>query len=187
MDGLGISLHVEDGLHGGHGFECAILEDFLANFVPEIFFGVELGPIGRKKQQRDLAGNDEVAIAVIERAVEYQQNVLMGDFLHQNAEEGLEICRIQGWHDQIDTSAVLGRGRAVQVDVFADELGAELGPGVERCSAAAVAGHEAEVGFVTKHDTEPQPSPEGGPPGFSHIIRKAHFLKSFCTARPRLG
>ena len=141
----------------------------------------------RAGEASDLAGNDEVAIAVIERAVEYQQNVLMGDFLHQNAEEGLEICRIQGWHDQIDTSAVLGRGRAVQVDVFADELGAELGPGVERCSAAAVAGHEAEVGFVTKHDTEPQPSPEGGPPGFSHIIRKAHFLKSFCTARPRLG
>ena len=72
MDALGISLDVEDGLaelglHGVHGFERVVLEDLFADFVPKIFFRIEFRRIGREKQERDVAGTDEVATVVVIR------------------------------------------------------------------------------------------------------------------------
>src|SRR5262249_7295579 len=72
---LGVSLEIEDGLlelgaHGVHGFECIVLEDFFADFIPEIFFRIELRRIGRKIQERDVVGNYKVTAAVVGRAVE---------------------------------------------------------------------------------------------------------------------
>jgi hypothetical protein len=63
---LGVALDVEDsllefGVHGVDGFERIVLEDFLADFVPEIFLRIEFRRIGREIQQRDVAGNGKVA------------------------------------------------------------------------------------------------------------------------------
>src|SRR5260370_21956540 len=54
---LGIAFDIEDGLfelgvHGVDGFEGVVLEDFLADFIPEIFLRVELCRLGRQEEQR---------------------------------------------------------------------------------------------------------------------------------------
>jgi hypothetical protein len=46
-------------------------------------------------------------------------------------EEDLEACRIRHRHEQIDARSVLRADRSVQVDVFANELGGDLGPGAD--------------------------------------------------------
>jgi hypothetical protein len=56
---FGIAFDIEDrllelGADGVDGFEGVILEDFLADFIPEIFLGVELWRIGRQEEQRDI-------------------------------------------------------------------------------------------------------------------------------------
>ena len=82
------------------------------------------------------------------RAVEGQQDVLPGEPARQHLEEDLEACRIRGRHDQIDASAVLGRDRAVEIDVFADELRGDRGPRADRCPAGPDAVHTAEARFI---------------------------------------
>ena len=123
---VGIALEVENGLlelgaHGAHGFECVVLEDFFADFIPEIFFRIELRRIGRKIQELDVARVFRSPHR--SRAFENQQDVFAErPCARQHLEEGLEACRIRGRHDQIDASAVLGRDRAVEIDVLADQL-----------------------------------------------------------------
>jgi hypothetical protein len=63
---LGVALDVEDGLlefgvHGVDRFERIVLEDFLADLVPEILLRIEFRRIGRKIQERDVVGNGKVA------------------------------------------------------------------------------------------------------------------------------
>ena len=48
---------------GVHRFERIVLEDFFADFIPEIFLRIELRRIRRKIQERDVVGNDKVAAA----------------------------------------------------------------------------------------------------------------------------
>src|ERR1700757_2997481 len=90
-------------------------------------------------QERDVAGNGKVAAAVIGRAVENQQDVLSGKSARHYIEEGLKACGIRGWHNQIDASAILGRDSAVQIDVFADELGGHVRPHAHGCPAGPYA------------------------------------------------
>jgi hypothetical protein len=106
------------------------------------------------------------------------------------ASTGNEIAVLRGHeqrHDQIDTSAILGRDRAVQIDVFADELGGHFGPRAGRRPARPRPIHAAEARFINEHDAQAPPAPGGGPPSLPHSIRKAVFLKAFCAARSRLG
>ena len=44
-----------------------VIEDFLTDFIPEIFLRVEFGRIGWKIQERDVGGDDKVAAAVVGR------------------------------------------------------------------------------------------------------------------------
>src|SRR5262249_22274857 len=80
-----------------------------------------------------------------------------------------------------------GRDRAVQIDVFANELGGDTGPCADRRPARANAIHAPEARFISEHDAQPPPAPGRSPPSFLHSIRKAVFLKVFCAARSRLG
>ena len=48
FDGFGIAFDIEDslfelGAHGVDGFEGVVFEEFLADFIPEIFLRVKLG------------------------------------------------------------------------------------------------------------------------------------------------
>ena len=65
-----IALDVEDrlpelSLHRIHGFERVVLEDFFADFIPEIFLRTEFRRIRRKIQQRDVVGNGKIATTVV--------------------------------------------------------------------------------------------------------------------------
>ena len=109
---FGIAFDIEDrllelGADGVDGFEGVVLEDFLADFIPEIFLRVELWRIGRQEEQRDIVGKREVAAAMVGGAVENQENILPGKFSRQDVEEGLEARRIRCRHDQIDADPVL--------------------------------------------------------------------------------
>ncbi len=55
----------ELGAHGADGFEGAVLEDFLADFIPEIFFRVEFWRVRRQEESRDIARKHEVASAMV--------------------------------------------------------------------------------------------------------------------------
>ena len=61
---------VELGVHGIDRFKGIILEDLLADFVPEIFLRIEFRRIGWKTQERDVVGNGELAGAMVGSAVD---------------------------------------------------------------------------------------------------------------------
>ena len=192
MNEFGIPLDIEDGLfefgaHSVDGFERVVLEDFLADFIPEIFLRIELRRIGRKVQERDVGGNGKIAAAMVGSAVENQKDVLPGKLARQHIKEGLEACRVRSRHDQIDAGAVLGRDRAVQIDVLAYELGGHLGPRSDRRPARPWPVHAAEARFIGEYDAQTTSASPGRLPGFPHSIRKAVFLKASCAARSRLG
>jgi hypothetical protein len=48
-----------------HGLEGVVLEDFLRNFVPQIFQGVELRRISWEHVEYDIVGNLEILALVI--------------------------------------------------------------------------------------------------------------------------
>ena len=56
---------LEFDAHGVDGFERIVLEDFLADFVPEILLRIEVRRVGRKIQERDVVGNGKVAGAMV--------------------------------------------------------------------------------------------------------------------------
>ena len=65
-------------------------------------------------------------------AVENQEDILPGKLSRQCVKEDLKARRIRSRHDQIDTSPILRRDRAVQIDVFANELGGDFRPDANR-------------------------------------------------------
>ncbi len=169
----------ELGAHGVDGFEGIVFEDFLADFIPEIFFRVELWRIGRQEEQRDIVWKREVAAAMVGGAVDDQENILPGKLSCEDVEEGLEARRIRCRHDQIDAGPVLRTDRAVQVDVLANELGGELGPGTDWGPARPRAVDPAEPRFIGKHDPQATATPGGSSPGLPYSIWKAVFLNEF--------
>ena len=125
-------LDVEDGLfefsaHGVDGFQRVILEDFLADFIPEIFLWIKFGRIRWKVQELDIVGKGQLATAMVGRAVENQKDVLAGEPARQHVEEGLKAGGVRRRHDQIDANSVFWRDCAVQIDVFANELSGDRG------------------------------------------------------------
>src|SRR5260370_10419723 len=93
-------LDVEDclpelGAHLVHGLKRVVLEDFFADFIPEIFLRIEFRRIGRKIQQRDVVGNSKVAAAVVGGAVEDQQDVLPRKLAPEELNEALEAFGIR--------------------------------------------------------------------------------------------
>jgi hypothetical protein len=118
LDEFWIPFDIEDrlfefGAHGVDGFEGVVLEEFLTDFIPEIFLRVELWRIGRQEEQRDVIGKRELFAAMVGGAVENQEDILPGKFSGDNIEEYLEACRIRCRHDQIDARSVLRAGRSV--------------------------------------------------------------------------
>ena len=75
-----------------------------------------------------LSGSANSPAAMVGRVAEHQKDILPGKFSRQHVEERLEACGVRGRHDQVDTSSVLWNDRAVQIDVFADELGSDRRP-----------------------------------------------------------
>jgi hypothetical protein len=69
---LELAVHCIDGLEG------VIFEDFLADFVPQVFLGIEFGRIGRQEEQRDIVGHREIAATMIGGAAENQEDILPG-------------------------------------------------------------------------------------------------------------
>ena len=134
-----------------------------------------------------LSGKRKLAAAMVGGAVEHQEDILPGKFSRQHVEERLEACGVRGRHDQVDTSSVLWNDRAVQIDVFADELGSDRRPRSDRRPARPRPVDPAEAGFIGEHDAQATTAPGGRPLGFPHSIWKAAFLKAFWAAMSRLG
>ena len=120
-------------------------------------------------------------------AVEHQEDIVPGKLSRQDVEEGLEAARVRCRHDQINASPVLWRDRAVQIDVFANELGGDLGPDADRRPAWPWPVDPPEPRFIGEHDSQLTAALSGSPPGFPHSIAKAVFLKAYCAAMSRLG
>src|ERR1700682_4658683 len=87
-------------------------------------------------------------------AVENQEDILPGKLSRQGVEEDLKARRIRSRHDQIDTSPILWRDRAVQIDVFANELGGDFGPDADRGPARPRPVDPAETRFIGKQDPQ---------------------------------
>src|SRR5215813_2328294 len=127
FNGFGIALDIEDRLlelsaHGIDGLEGIVLEEFLADFIPEVFLWIELWRVGWQEEQRDVGGNREISATMVGSAIENQQDVLPGKPSRQDVEECLEARRIRRRHDQVDAHPDLRRDCTVQIDVFANEL-----------------------------------------------------------------
>jgi hypothetical protein len=111
--------------------EGVVLEIFSRISSQRFSLGLRLWQIGRREEQRDIVGERESAAAMVWGAVDNQGNILLGKFPRQDVKEALEARRIRRRHDQIDAGAVIRRDRAVQIDVFTDELRGDLGPGAD--------------------------------------------------------
>src|SRR5262249_50736683 len=98
------------------GLEGIVLEEFLADFIPEVFLWIELWRVGWQEEQRDVGGNREVSATMVGSAIENQQDVLPGKPSRQEVEGGLEARRIRRRHDQVDAHPVLRRDCTVQID-----------------------------------------------------------------------
>src|ERR1700720_295745 len=92
-------------------------------------------------------------------AVENQEDILPGKLSRQGCEEGLKARRIRSRHDQIDTSPILRRDRAVQIDVFANELGGDFRPDANRSPARPWPVDPAETRFIGEQDPQATASP----------------------------
>ena len=187
-----IALDVEDCLlefsvHRGDGFERIVFEDLLTNFVPNIFLRIELRRIGRKVQQRDVVRNDQHAAPMVGSPIEHEKDILSSELSCQRIEEGLEASGVRRRHDQIHAASVLGGDGAVQIDVFADQLGGHFRSGPDRHPARSGPIDATKSRFVGEHDAQTATPPGGGAAGFVHSMRKAVFLKASCAARWRLG
>src|SRR3984893_8919735 len=141
-------------------------------------FGLSSGEYGGRYKSMTLSGTTRSPQRWLGGTVENQQNVLASKLARQHVEENLEACCIRSRHDQIDASAVLRGDRAVEIDIFADELRGDRGPRADWCPARADAAHAAETRLISEHDAQASTAPGSGPPGFSHSIRKAVFLKA---------
>src|ERR1700731_4640454 len=110
-------------------------------------------------------------------AVENQEDILPGKLSRQGGEEDLKARHIRSRHDQIDTSPILRRDRAVQIDVFANELGGDLG--LMPIGAQHGRGRLMRPKRASSANRDPQvtASPSGSPLGFPHGIWKAIFKK----------
>ena len=90
-------------------------------------------------------------------AVENQEDILPGKLSRQGVEEDLEARRIRSRHDLIDTRPVPWRDRAVQIDVFANELGGDLRPDADRGPARPWPVDPAETRFIGEQDRKRRP------------------------------
>jgi hypothetical protein len=112
---------------------------------------------------------------MIAGTIHEQQDELPGVLLGQCLQENLEAFGIGRRQDQIDAGSILGADSAIQVGVFANELGSDLRPRSIGSPARSRAVHAAKARFVGEHAT----TSGRNSPGLPHSIWKAVFLKAF--------
>jgi hypothetical protein len=118
--------------------------------------------------KHDIGGDHEFVAVMIAGTIYKQQDELPGVFFCQCIQKNLEAFRIRRRHDQINASSILRADCAIQVDVFANELGSHLGPDAARCPARPWPIHSTETGFIGKHDPQPTTAP-GSRPSLLHV------------------
>jgi hypothetical protein len=128
--------------------------------------------------QHDIVGDLELLAVMIARTVHEQEDELPGVLLGQCFQENLEAFRVGRRHDQIDASSILRADCAVEVDVFANELGGDLRPDALRRPARPRPVHPAETRFVGKHYPQPTTAPGSRALSPPYSAWKAAFLKS---------
>ena len=109
--------------------------------------------------QHDIGGDFELVAVVIAGTIHKHQDELPGVLLGQCLQKNLEAFCVGRRHDQIDASSILRADCAVEVDVFANELGGDLRPDALRRPARPRPVHPAEPRFVGKHGPHPAAAP----------------------------
>ena len=120
-------------------------------------------------------------------SIEDQEDILPGKPSRQDIEEALEARRVRCRHDQIDACSVLRTDRAIEVDIFANELRSDVGPDAARCPARPWPVDPAEPRFIGKHDPQPPTASGCRPPCPLYGTWEAAFLKSSWAARSPRG
>jgi len=128
--------------------------------------------------KHDVAGDVEIVAVMVAGTVHEQQDELPPIPSGQCLEKNLEAFGIGRRHDQIDASSILGTDGAIEIHVFANELGGDLRPGASGSPARSRAVHPAKARFVGEHDAQAATTSGGKPPGSPHSIWKAVFLKA---------
>src|SRR6266436_809574 len=128
--------------------------------------------------QHDVVGDLELLAVMIARTVHEQQDELAGVLLGQCGQENLEAFRIGRRHDQIDASSVLRADGAIEVDVFANELGGNPRPDADGSPARSWAVHPPKACFIGEHDAQATTPSGGSPTSLPHSIWKIFFLKA---------
>ena len=112
---------------------------------------------------------------------------LASKLARQHVEEDLEACCIRSRHDQIDASAVLRGDRAVEIDIFADELRRDRGPPADWCPARADAVHAAETRLISEHDAQQFDHAGQRPAWLFSQHQESRFFKSILRREVALG
>jgi hypothetical protein len=158
-----------------HGFESIVLEYFFPHFIPDIFLRVQLGRVRWEEMQNYISGDLKFVSAVVAGSVHNKQDQLLGIFLRQGLQKNLEAFGIGRRHHQVDASSVLRADRAIQIDVFTNELAGDLWADADGCPARSRAVHPTEARFVGEHDAQATATPGGSPSGFPDSIGEPFF------------
>ena len=118
---------IKFGMDFVHGFESIVLEYFLPHFIPDIFLRVQLGRVRWEEMQNYISGDLKFVSAVVAGSV-------------HNKQKNLEAFGIGRRHHQVDASSVLRADRAIQIDVFTNELAGDLWADADGCPARVAGG-----------------------------------------------
>ena len=156
---------MEAGLHGVHHpvqiREYLVPHIILADVVPDVLGGIQVGTVGRQRYQGHVGRNDEFVRLVPTCAIQEHHAVFAWKLCGGLSQKQGHQLGIDPGEDQGNHLPVLRAHRNVGVDVFADDLASDGRSKWERGPAAPPIADPPETAFVLEQD----------PKGFS--LRKA--------------
>ena len=122
---------------GVKALEDPVVEEFLAQFIPDVFNRVELRGIGRKFQQVDVGRGLECLTAMPACTVNHHDDMLVGVTCRDLVEEQLHAFGVDVRQDQAVEVASAHVHRAIGIGVFVRQHG--LADGAHRLGSPAPA------------------------------------------------
>ena len=108
--------------------EDSVMEVLFTQLVPDVFLGIELGRVRRKKRQAKVVGQVEVVALVPASAIEHHQDVVVGVASGDFVEEELHAVGVDmGQHQAVEATVLWTHG-TIGVGVLLRDHGADQWP-----------------------------------------------------------
>ena len=168
---------------GIEALEDTVVEMFFAQFVPEMFLGIQFGRIWRQEQQAQIVGQAEATAFVPAGAIEHHDQIVARVAAGNLVEEDLHAVGVDMRQHQAVEATVPWTDRAIGVGILLRHHGANERPGGTAAPAIAGVRDASESGFVLEH--QPQwPTVAPGRYDFAQHALEFFFQSSRTAASP---